>query len=122
MEYPRQTNNLIATLRGLPQDHSLAKVRPAYLLGNLIEVLEEKYKFGQVKVEDLIAQNWKQIVGEEYAHRCSPQKVVGGAILRVQVSNSVLRQELQFKQHQILERIHRLPGASIIKAVNFSHG
>ncbi len=122
MEYPRQTNNLIATLRGLPEDHSVARLRPAYELGNLIEVLEEKYKFGQVKVEDLIAQNWKQIVGEENAHRCSPQKVVGGAILRVQVANPTLRCELEFNKQKILDQIHRLPGAGIIKAVNFSHG
>jgi len=110
MEYPRQTNNLIATLRGLPEDHSLAKLRPAYALGNLIEVLEEKYKFGQVKV------------GEEIAHRCSPQKVVSGAILRVQVANPTLRSELEFKKQKILDQIHRLPGGGIIKAINFSHG
>jgi hypothetical protein len=122
MEYPRQTNNLIATLRGLPEDHSAAKLRPAYALGSLIEVLEEKYKFGQAKVEDLIAQNWKQIVGEEIAHRCSPQKVVSGAILRVQVANPTLRSELEFKKQKILDQIHRLPGGGMIKAVNFSHG
>ena len=122
MEYPRQTNNLIATLRGLPEDHSVAKLRPAYQLGNLIEVLEQKYKIGQAKVEDLIAQHWTEIVGEHAAHRSNPQKVVGGAILMIQVSSPVLRQELQFQQHKILERIHRLPGANIIKAVNFRAG
>src|SRR5476651_1602129 len=119
MEYPRQTNNLIATLRGLPEDHSVAKLRPAYALGSLIEVLEEKYKLGQAKVEDLIAQHWTEIVGKEAAHRSNPQKVIGGAILLIQLSNPVLLQELRFKQNQILDRIHRLPGGGIIKAVNF---
>jgi hypothetical protein len=122
MEYPRQTNNLIATLRGLPEDHSVAKLRPAYELGNLIEVLEQKYKIGQTKIEDLIAQNWKQIVGEQAAHRSNPQKVIGGAILLVQLSNPVLLQELRFKQNDILAHIHRLPGGGIIKAVNFRLG
>jgi hypothetical protein len=122
MEYPRQTNNLIATLRGLPEDHSVAKLRPAYTLGSLIEVLEEKYKIGQAKVEDLIAQNWTRIVGEHAAHRSCPQRVISGSILLIQVSSPVLRQELQFQQHQILDRIHQLPGGGMIKAVNFRHG
>ena len=122
MEYPRPTNNLIATLRGLPGDHSKAKLRPAYALGNLIEVLEERYKFGVVKVEDLIAQHWKQIVGEAYAHRCSPRKVVSGAILLVQVANPTLRTELEFNKQKILDQIHRLPGGGVIKGLNFNNG
>ena len=122
MQYPRQTNNLIATLRGLPEDHSIAKLRPAYELGNLIEVLQQKYKIGEAKIEDVIAQNWKQIVGEQAAHRSNPQKVIGGAILMVQLSNPVLLQELKFQQAKILNQIHQLPGGGVIKEVNFRLG
>jgi len=122
MEYSRRTNNIIASLRGLPQDHSIAKLRPAYTLGNLIEVLEERYKLGQSKVEDLIAQHWNEIAGQHAAHRSSPQRVVGNSILLIQVSSPVLRQEMQFNQRQILDRIHKLPGGGVIKALNFRAG
>jgi hypothetical protein len=122
VEYPRPTNNLIATLRGLPEDHSVAKLRPAFPLGNLIEVLEQKYKIGQEKIEDLIAKHWTALVGEHAAHRSAPQRVVGGGILLIQVNNPMLRQELQFQQHKILDRLHRLPGGGVIKALNFRAG
>jgi len=122
VDYPRPTNNLIATLRGLPQDRSVAKFRPAFALGNLIEVIEQKYKIGQDKIEDLIAKNWSALVGEHAAHRSTPQRVVGGGILLIQVNNPMLRQELQFQQQKILDRLHRLPGGTVIKALNFRAG
>jgi hypothetical protein len=122
MEYSRQTNNLIATLRGLPEDHTTSKLRPAFSLGNLIEVLEVKYKIGEEKIEDAIARHWADIVGEHAAHRSCPQRVVGGAVLLIQVGNPMLRQEMQFKQRDILARIHRLPGGGVIQALNFRAG
>ncbi len=122
MEYSRSTNNLIASLRGLPTDHSVAKLRPAFTLGNLIEVLEQKYKIGQERVEDLIAKHWTEMVGEHAAHRSCPQRIVGGGILLIQVSNPMLKQEMQFQQQKILDRLHRLPGGGVIKALNFRAG
>ncbi len=122
MEYSRNTNNLIASLRGLPTDHSVAKLRPAFSLGNLIEVLEQKYKIGQERVEDLIAKHWAEMVGEHAAHRSSPQRIVGGGILLIQVSNPMLKQEMQFQQQKILDRLHRLPGGGVIMALNFRAG
>jgi hypothetical protein len=47
---------------------------------------------------------------------------VGGGILLIQVNNPMLRQELQFQQHKILDRLHRLPGGGVIKALNFRAG
>jgi len=122
MEYSRKTNNLIATLRGIPEDHSESKLRPAFSLGALIEVLEQRYKIGEEKIEDVIAKNWKDIIGEKHAQRCFPQKVVSGAILLIQVSNPMLRSDLEFEKQRILDRIHRLPGGGAIKALNFRAG
>ncbi|HVU39095.1 MAG TPA: DUF721 domain-containing protein [Opitutales bacterium] len=122
MEYPRQTNNLIATLRGLPEDRSVAKLRPAFQLAALIEVLEQRYKIGQEKVEDLLAKHWMELVGEHAAHRSCPQKIVGGSILLVRVANPMLRANLEFEKQKILDRIHKLPGGGAIKALNFRAG
>ncbi len=119
MEYSRRTNNLIATLRGLPEDHSESKLRPAFSLGALIEVLEQRYKIGEEKIEDVIAKHWSEVIGEKNAHKCSPQKVVSGAILLIQVANPMLRSDLEFEKQKILDRIHRLPGCGVIKALNF---
>jgi len=123
VEFSRETNNLIAGLRGLPADRSRSRVRPAFALGNLIELLEEHYKIGQERVEDTIARNWKDIVGEHAAHRSRPQVVIGGgAVLLIQVANPMLRQELTFKEKEILARIHQLPGGQVIQALNWRAG
>jgi hypothetical protein len=122
MHFPRDTGNLIASLRGLPADRGRSRPRPAFSLGNLIEVLEERYKIGADKIEDTIARHWKDIVGEHAAHRSCPQRVAGGSILLIQVANPVLRSELQFKQKEILHQLHRLPGGTVIQALNFRAG
>jgi hypothetical protein len=122
MHFPRETGNLIASLRGLPSDRGRSRPRPAFTLGSLIEVLEERYKIGADKIEDIIAHHWKDIVGEHAAHRSCPDRVAGGAVLLIKVANPVLRQEMQFKQKDILARLHRLPGGSVIQALNFRAG
>jgi hypothetical protein len=122
MHFPRETSNLIASFRGIPADRGRSRPRPAFALGSLIEVLEERYKIGQERIEDVIAHNWKELVGEHAAHRSCPERVGGGAILVIQVGNPVLRQEMQFKQKDILARIHRLPGGQVIQALNFRAG
>ena len=122
MHFPRETSNLIANFRGIPEDRGRSRERPAFAIGNLIEVLEERYKLGQEKIEDTIGRHWKDLVGEHAAHRSCPLKVVGGAVLLIQVANPVLRQEMQFKIKDILARIHRLPGGGAIQALNFRAG
>jgi hypothetical protein len=122
MHFPRETSNLIASLRGLPSDSGRSRPRPAFALGNLIEILEERYKLGEAKIEDTIAHHWKEVVGEHAAHRSCPIKVVGGAILFVQVANPTLRQEMQFQKPAILGRIRHLPGGHVIQEINFRAG
>jgi predicted nucleic acid-binding Zn ribbon protein len=122
MEFNRDTSNLIATLRGLPQDRSTARARPAFTLGSLIEVLEERYELGHEKLTDVIAKNWKTIVGPQWAHQCCPQAIVDKVVLLIQVPNPILRQELRFQERQILTRIQKLDGGDVIRALNFRAG
>jgi len=120
MHFPRETSNLIANLRGIPEDRGRSRECAAFALGNIIEVLEERYKLGQEKIEDTIARHWKDLVGEHAAHRSCPLKVHGGgAILIIQIPNPVLRSEMGFKKAAILDRIRHLPGCSTIQQISF---
>ena len=115
MHFHRHVENLIANLRGLPEDYSSTKVRPSIELGNLIEVIEHQHPFETETLEGVIMQNWRQIVGEGNAYRCCPQRLTAdGRKLVITAANPVIRQELLFRKRQLLDRIRALPRASAI--------
>jgi len=123
MPFSPEAEELIANLRGLPYRRSRARTRSGTApLENLVEVALKNYKVGERSVEETIMRNWKHVVGEKTAHRCSPQRIAPGNRLIVFAANSVVRNELQFKKREILKRIRELPECERINAVVLVHG
>lgn len=118
MHFSREVNNLIANLRGLPEDESRSRPRDVKPIDSVVEVILERYKIGKPTAEEIIVKNWKEIVGEETAHRCRPMKLVNGKQLVILASNSVIKQELLFSERQILKRIRALPECGAIRDVS----
>jgi len=118
MHFSREVNNLIANLRGLPEDHGRSRSRDIKNVDSVVEVILERYKIGQPTPEEIIVKHWKEIVGEETAHRCRPMKLVNGKQLIIYASNSVIKQELLFAERQILKRIRALPECGAIRDVS----
>ena len=119
MKFNRHTENLIANLRGLPEDRGRSIHRSAVPLGNLVDTLFERYKVNQPRLEDTIMANWKKIVGEKTAHRCSPVKIVQQKRLVVFAANSIVRSELKFNQRAIIKKINALPNCEDIREIVF---
>lgn len=109
MKFSQQAESLIADLRDVPFQKSAAKVGDIIPLDNLVEVIFEKYKIGRASVEDTIMAQWREIVGEQTAHRCRPHKIVDGRRLIIITNNAVLRQELAFRKSDILRKLRTLP-------------
>lgn len=122
MQFPREVQNLIADLRGLPHDRSKAIENGAAKLDTLLEVILKQYKIGEKTPQQEIMENWRSIVGAGNAHRCSPARIVSNIKLVVRVSNPVLRQELQFQKRQILQRLHDLPTCKSLRDITFTAG
>jgi len=118
MHFSREVNNLIANLRGVPEDRSRSRPRGAKPIDSVVEVILERYKIGQPTAEEVIVKHWKAIVGEETAHRARPMKLVNGKQLIILAANSVIKQELLFAERQILKRIRALPECSAIRDVS----
>lgn len=119
--FSREIQNLIAQFRGLPKDKSRSIPRESKPIESLLDLCVKKYKIGQIRPEDTIMAHWKTIIGPENAHRCCPKKISRN-ILIISTTNPVIRNELQFKQPQILKNLQTLPGCQNITGITFIIG
>lgn len=119
--FPQDIENLIAQLRGLPQDYSRSRLRHSQTIDYLIDVNLKSLKLGQPRPEDHIMANWRNIVGEKNAHRSCP-KIISKGTLIISVSNSTIRNELLFERSNILKRLCALPGCQHIAGISFLAG
>ncbi len=122
MQFNRDVQNLIANLRGVPEDRGRSRKRDATDLDSLVEVIFERHQIGQDNLENVIMANWKDIVGERTAHRCRPQRLVNNRKLVILAGNPVIRQELQFMQNKILRQLHALPGCQCVREIVVLNG
>lgn len=122
MHFSRDVENLIANLRGLPEDESKSRPREVCGIASLIEVLAERHKIGRSTQEDVLMQHWREIVGEKNAHRTRPHKLVEGRKLIILVANAVVRQELEFNKRQIINRLKAWPECAQIEEISLRAG
>ena len=61
---------------------------------------------------------WKEIVGEKVSQNTAPEKVESGT-LYVKASSPTWRQELVFKQQEIIKQLNSRLGQNTIKEVRF---
>jgi hypothetical protein len=109
-----QQDRLLASFRGLPTSAITKEPRMrAKAIDGLLNSIVKKYKIATPRVEQVIMQNWREIVGPQNAHRCKPADL-SGETLTITTLNPTLRMELQFQQAAILERIQRFCGAKTI--------
>lgn len=141
MPFSTEEEALIASLRGIPK-----KIPPAthdalgrrfnprgrrslknqakngsstLSVGSVIEKIVERYQLQKPRLEALLMQNWRSIVGDENAHYCLPKKIEGDRKLIVAVSHSVIRSELLFQRRNILKRLNQFAGLEAIKEIIF---
>ncbi len=107
---------LLNEFRGLPLDYIDPPMRKAKTLDTLIEAITEKYQISPLRIEEQIIRNWKLIVGEARAHRCSPVRIDEGTLI-ITTTNPTLRSELLFDQSGILKRLQQSCGDETVRAV-----
>ena len=120
-EFSRTVENLIADLRGLPEDDSRSRKRKATDLGSLIDSLLIKHRISHDSLEHSIRDKWPEIVGVANATYSHPL-VVERAQLIVLVSHAVVRNELFMHRLSILAKVKKLPGCEGIKGLALRAG
>lgn len=120
-KFSRIAENLIANLRGVPEDYSPI-VRETVEMGTVFDKILARYKIGIESLEDRIRDHWNQIVGAENANHCNPVRIERETTLIIAVSNPIIRQELQFNQSIILKNLKSVKNGNHIRYLVFRSG
>ncbi len=120
-QFSRQAENLIANLRGVPEDYSPI-VRETVDMGLVFDRILHRYKIGVESLEDRVREQWRQIVGADNAGHCNPVRIEREKTLVIAVSNPIIRQELQFNQSIILQNLKSVKDGGRIRNLIFRSG
>ncbi len=120
--FSRKTNNLIASFRGMPPDRSRAFWKKEKELDAVMDQVIQKFHLGGSRPEEAIAAEWHAIVGDKNAQHANPWRLDRNRRLYIQVSNPVVKQEMQFHKKLILSRLNKIPGCEEIRELIFRAG
>ncbi len=120
-KFSRHVENLIANLRGVPEDYSPI-VRETKDMGGVLDKILDRHKIGVNSLEDRIRENWTQIVGPGNASHCNPVRIERERTLIISVSNPIIRQELQFNKSLVLKNLKSVRNGNRILNVVFKSG
>ena len=113
--FPRKVENMIASLRGLPENPSRARNREVRELGSVIDKVLAKYQIGRSSPEERLREKWTDIVGAANASYSHPLQIDARGKLHILASHAVVRSEIQLHTDAILERVRALPGCENVK-------
>ena len=120
-EFSREVENLIAGLRGLPDDDNRSKRRKPTELAGLIDELLVKYRISHDSLEHSIREKWPELVGVANASYSHPLVVERNQLV-VLVSHAVVRNELFLHRAAVLAKLRQLPGCSAIRSISLRSG
>ena len=118
----RFIENLVADFRSIPIDEGSSYSKETRSIATALESVIERYRIDKPRIEEVIVKHWDYIMGEKFASRCSPERIVRGSQLIILVSSTVLRQEMEFEKRQILSRLRQIPECQSITFVRLVSG
>ncbi|HIV04022.1 MAG TPA: HAD-IA family hydrolase [Candidatus Spyradosoma merdigallinarum] len=147
--FPRRTRNLLALLRGLPEEQApdpatlvakkggsetVARKRERVeeaafspdrkfdVPAELIDALLRSRGIFRGSAQSVILEAWEKIVPAKFAARCVPAELRDGlGTLVVSCENSVVRQQLEFEKTALLKKIRSLPNCGNVRKIIFSN-
>ncbi|CAM2833283.1 DciA family protein [Rariglobus hedericola] len=118
-----QAEKLIAALRRVPDTTpARMKKRPTKELSGLVEELMIKFQIGRDSPEQLIRDNWAELVGAANAHYSHAVQIDARGRLTILAGHAVVRNELFIHRKMIVDRIKKLPGCGHVKELNIRAG
>jgi hypothetical protein len=116
-EFSRSIENLIASLRGLPENDSKSRIRHTKPLGESIDKILRQYHIGDDDPIHSVRQQWGEIVGPANAAYSHPVKIDTKGRLVVQIGHAVVRDELRLLEPIVLQRVRKCTGGEKVKAL-----
>ena len=117
--FSRTVQNLLANLRGLPEDRGRSTDRAIQTIDNAVLDAFKKLRLDKPVPETAIVAHWSELLPLKLARRSAPLRVLEGGKLVVQCENSVIKSELRFHERSMLAKIRLLRGCQDIRAISF---
>ena len=117
--FSRTVQNLLANLRGLPEDRGRSTDRPLKSIDDAVQDAFRKLRLDKPSPEHAIVAHWHELLPPKLARRAAPLRVLEGGKLVVQCENAVIRSELRFHERAMLAKIRLLPGCQAVRTIGF---
>ena len=119
-KFSRSVQNLLANLRGVPEDRGRSTSRTTKSLDEAMTEVFQKLRFDRITPEDTLIAQWHTLLPIKLAKRCAPIKVHDDGKLIVQCESSIVKTEVQFHAKAMLEKIKLLPGCQSIRVLTLT--
>ena len=118
-KFSRTVQNLLANLRGLPEDRGRSSDRPMKTMDDAVQDAFRKLRLDKPVPETAIVANWHTLLPMKLARRSAPLRVLEGGRLVIQCENSVIKSEVRFHERAMLAKIRALPGCQEVRSLTF---
>ena len=116
-KFSRSVQNLLANLRGVPEDRGRSTTRNTRTIDDALSEVFQKFRFDRITPEDTIVAQWHNLLPLKLARRCAPQKVHDDGKLIIQCESSIVKAEVQFHAKAMLAKIKLLPGCQSVRQI-----
>ena len=118
-KFSRTVMNLLANLRGLPEDRGRSSNRTMKSLDEAVLEAFKKMRLDKPSPENAIVAHWHELLPVKLSKRCAPQRVLEGGKLVVQCENTVIKSEVRFHERSMLAKIRLLQGCAEVRSISF---
>jgi hypothetical protein len=118
----RAGRNLIANLRGHPEEKSRSNERAVRSIDQAVEEAVKRLGIDRPVPEHAISAAWAKLLPPTLARRTAPLRILPDGKLMIQCEGAIVRSEVAFLSRSLLTKIRELPGCSHIKAIGFVVG
>lgn len=118
----RAQRNLVANLRGQPEERGRSSERAVRSIDQAVEEAVRRIGIDRPVPEHAISAAWAKLLPATIARRTAPLRILPDGKLMIQCDGATVRSEATFLARGLLARIRELPGCGHVKAVGFTVG
>ena len=118
----RRQRNLVANLRGQPEERGRSSERDVRTLDQAVDEAVRKLGIDRPVPEHAISAAWGKLLPPALARRTAPLRILADGKLVIQCEGATVRSEVTFMSRALLAKVRALPGCGHVKAVGFVVG
>lgn len=116
---PRRHRNLLANLRGMPEETGRSSEREIRTLDQAVEEAVRRLGVDRPVPEHAISAAWPSLLPAPLARRTAPLRILPDGKLMIQCEGATVRSEAAFHSRALVAKVRALPGCGHVNAVGF---